>query len=653
MQTLQRIYLYLVSAISLTVIAWAIIGLIRLIVSQEIGQGQIIALASLLAAIIVGLPIFLFHWLIAQRLAARDEAERGSTIRRIFFGVVMATGATPIISNIYRLLDNALLNLLGGVHQTYYPYNLTTAEHLAAIVVWGMIWFYLWRQLQSDNRLTPPREDLLGIRRLYLLAFAQAGVVMISLGAIGLLGTLMQALATGLNWRTPVANGSAQLLVGCGVWVGHWLVLQRAFFTGSPLEERSVLRKVYLYLNIFVFSVMAVASASTLFKRFIELALGAPPAKEPLLSQLSGPLPLVIVGGVLWAYHWYVLHQDAERAPEAPRQASVRRIYAYLVAAIGLAVLLSGLVGLLSILIDLLTTPAAIGFSFYREQVSIFTAMTIIGLPVWLLLWRKLQALALTPPKESDAAAVEERRSTTRKIYLYFYMLVAALAFFGSVGWFVYHLLTALLGADLPPAFITLVLDALVISLLAAGVWLYHWQAIRKDGQLEQADQAKRLADVVVVVMDDEEGRLGQTVIEHLRHELPDLQLKPVGLTPQAVQTMNGQPFSADVLQSAHYIIGPWQALAHPEVASAVTASPALKLTIPTPRPNWVWTGVRQRSWEYYAQQAVRNVKQALEGDEISPGGEFGAGGIVAIVIGSIVGFLFLAGGVIAIINLF
>ena len=63
MLTIRRIYLYLVAAISLVTITWSVIGLARLVLSEGIGAGQITGLATLLATIIVGLPIFLFHWL--------------------------------------------------------------------------------------------------------------------------------------------------------------------------------------------------------------------------------------------------------------------------------------------------------------------------------------------------------------------------------------------------------------------------------------------------------------------------------------------------------------------------------------------------------------------------------------------------------------
>jgi hypothetical protein len=638
MLTVRRIYLYLVAAISLTVVTWAVIGLARLILSEGIGQGQTIALATMLAAIIVGLPIFLFHWLMAQRLTAKNAEERESIVRRIYFYGMMLVAAAPILSNLYRLVDDILVLLLGGAQRDYYPYNLSVGEHLAAVVALGIIWVYLWRQIQADDRLLPVLETNLIVRRLYWLMLSLAGLIMVTWGAIGLLQSLLQ-LPTGVAWRTPIADYSAQLLVGAIIWVSHWWLLQQAFFSGQPAEERSVLRKVYLYLAVFVYSVMAVFSLSALLKRLIELALGDTLSSEPLLSQLSLQLPLMVIGAIFWAYHWQVIQQDARLAPDAPRQASVRRIYAYLVATIGLATLLSGLVGLFSLLIDMLTSPATVGLDYYREQVALFVAMIGVGGPIWFIPWRARQALALMPSSSpaADSAGSDERRSIIRKIYLYFYIFIASLAIFGSVGWFVFHLLTALLGADLPEDFITLVLNALVIALLAIGVWLYHGWAIRRDGQLEQAGQARQLADIAVVVIDGEEGQLGQAIIRWLQHDLPGIQLKPIGLTPQAAETMATASFSAALAEAVHqaqYIIGSWQSLSSGEVAAAVTASPALKLVVPLATPKWIWAGVKRQSPDHYARQAVRGIKQAVEGDEITPARDLDMSTIVAIIVG-------------------
>ncbi len=645
MLTVRRIYLYAVSAISFVAVAWAVIGLFRLILGEGFGQGEILGLAWVLAVIIVGLPIFLFHWLMAQRLTSNSPDEQESPVRCAFFYIVMAAAAAPVLSNIYRLLDDALIVLVGGARPDYYPYDLTVPDHLAAILVWGVVWVYLWRFVRHLPDTTANRT----IRRLYLLLFSLGGLIMTAWGAFGLLQQLME-MAVGQVWRTAVANYSAQALMGAAIWLAHWRLLQQSFASGHPAEERSVLRKVYLYLNVFAFSVMALVSGTLLLKRLLELALGAPPAKEPLLLQLSTPVPLLIVGGLFWAYHWFVIKNDAVQAPDGPRQATVRRIYAYLVAFVGLTATLTGVGGLLVLLVDMLTT--AEGLAFYREEVALFAALTLFGVPVWVLPWQRSQARALQPAAADSQRheGAEERRSTVRKIYMYFFVFVAALVVFGSVGWFVYHILTALLGADLPDDFTTLVLDALVLGLLAIGVWVYHWLAIRQDGRLAEQEESAQLADVVVVVIDGGEGQLGQAVVGKLKKDLPGIQLRPLGVTAQAAAAMGGEPFSAALLDMANIIVGPWQALTASEVEPAVEASPATKFVVPLADKEWVWTGVKTQSAAAHASQIARGVKQVIDGEAVSFEREMDVATIAGIVVGGLL-FLCVAGSLLSFVG--
>jgi hypothetical protein len=649
MLTVRRLYFYGVAAISLIAVTWCVIGLAWLVINEGIGQGQIFGLASFLAAIIVGLPIFLFHWLMAQRYAANEVDERASLVRRFYLYGVMLVGAVAIFNNLYQLLDQLLVALVGG--RQFAEFGL--AEHLIAAVIWGVIWFYLWREVQSDNRHITLEDGHRTIRRLYLLLLAAGGLVMATFGAFGLLQSLLQLASTSLL-PTAMANRSSLLLAGSAIWVAHWWLLQQEMAKSHPAEERSVLRKVYLYGAVFIYAVMAVFGLSTVLKRLIELGLGGSPSTEPLLSQLSIPVPLIIAGGVWWAYHWQVLHHDANRAPEAPRQASVRRIYAYLVAAIGLATLLSGLTGLFSTIIELLTKADAIGLDYYRGQVALFSAMTLVGVPIWLRPWRRMQQAALAESTQGEAGSAE-RRSTMRKIYLYFYVFVASLAIFGSAGWFVYHILTALLGADLPDDFLTQVLIALVITLLAVGVWLYHGWAIRRDGQLQKSDQAARFADAMVVVIDGAEGKLGQAVLHELERNLPGLRPKTVGLTPQAATALGAPDLANEVgelITTADYIIGAWPSLNTAEVAPWVNSSKATKVALPLTESKWAWAGVHPQPLEYYARQAALGVKQALAGEEISPSREFDLGTIALIIVGILV-FLIVLGGVIGLMGFF
>ncbi|MCB0164468.1 MAG: hypothetical protein KDI79_09595, partial [Anaerolineae bacterium] len=565
--------------------------------------------------------------------------------RTLFFYGVMAIGALPVLSNLYRLMARGLIALVGGSLPDYYPYNLTIAENIAAILVWTVIWLYLWREtrLSSNWQAISTQSINLGLRRLYLLGFSLGGLAMVTWGGVNLLQALMRAV-DGIGWRTLVAASCAQLLVGTAIWVVHWAILQRAFRSGQPAEERSVLRKIYLYLAVFVYAVMALSSGTLLLKRLLELALGGEPSPDPLLWQLSTPVPLLVVGALFWTYHRYILTQDAAQAPEAPRQAGVRRVYGYLVASLGLTTLLTGVAGLLTLIIDVLTSPADVGLSFYRGDVALFVALTLVGTPVWLMPWRSLQQRATRPVETGTAHETAEYRSLVRKIYLYLFIFMAALVIFGSAGWFVFHILTALLGADLPDDFLTQVLNALVISLLAAGVWLYHWWAIRLDGQLDSRARAQRMAEIAVAVIDGGEGQLGQTLLRQLQQALPGIQLKPLGLTPQATAAMTGQPFAPAELDRVGYITGSWQSLAAGAVEPAVAASPAMKFVIPLAQAGWLWAGVKPEPVEAYAQQIARGIEQSIEGETVDLAGGFEAGTWIAAVLGVML-FLVVGGG--------
>ena len=79
----RQIYQYLVAGISFQAVLWAIIGLLRDLfrLSGSIHTSDII---SQLSIIIIGMPIFLPHWIWAQRLAIGSEEERGSPVRQFF-----------------------------------------------------------------------------------------------------------------------------------------------------------------------------------------------------------------------------------------------------------------------------------------------------------------------------------------------------------------------------------------------------------------------------------------------------------------------------------------------------------------------------------------------------------------------------------------
>ena len=113
MQIIRRLYLYSVSLVSIEVVLWGSIGLLRsLFAGQELGGG-VNRLAGAISLLLVGIPVFLIHWIFVQRSIARDIDERSSRIRAIFLYLVLLVTIIPIAQNILSFLDHTFLQILG------------------------------------------------------------------------------------------------------------------------------------------------------------------------------------------------------------------------------------------------------------------------------------------------------------------------------------------------------------------------------------------------------------------------------------------------------------------------------------------------------------------------------------------------------------
>lgn len=648
MVTVRRWYVFLVCAVSLQTVVWAVIALLRNLATGS-NQAPVQAIAFQIAVIIIGMPVFLVHWLWAQRLAGQDAEEREAALRRLYLYGTLAGFLGPFLANAFDLVAWLLWLAAGqrGSRISFFEFSPTEAifRPLAAMVVLGLLWLYHRRVTAVDARAAPETGSAATVRRLYILGFSAAGVTMTILGIIHLLRWILLqfgggAAISGLS-LAGLTDEVARLMVGVPLWLVFWRWAQVLFSGPSEEERESALRKLYLYVAVLIAVLAAVTNATIilagLFRRLLEL---------PSQGSAQGPLPIIAGMAVLWAYHAYVLRGDAGLAGEAPRQAGVRRLYLYLVAAVGLAAFLVGLSGDISVLIRSL-----VGETFgsgLREQLAWFTAALIAGLPVWILPWRRAQIGAET----SGPAGAEDRQSVVRKIYLYFYLFVGTMTVLSSAVYIVSRLLSLVLGERGAGNLLGDLGQAIAFSLIAMGIWLYHGSALRGDGRLSRREQTARLQALRVAVLDVGEGRLGRSVLDGLRRELPDLDLDPIGLTPSAAAAMgSGEPQTfAARLAGAQLLIGPWfmavagagNGAVTPEIAGAVTASPARKLAVPVLAEGWEWAGVERWNADSLVQQTVRAVRQMVEGEEIRPARPLGAGAIIGIIVVALLLLIFL-----------
>lgn len=614
MATIRRWYIFLVCAISLVSVTWAIIALIKNLLDFSTSS-TIAEISFEIAVIVIGLPIFLVHWLLAQRLAGRDTDERQAGLRRLYLYGVVAYYLGYALNNAYFLLAGSPLMRVPG--------------ELIAVIVLGVLGYYHWRIVAQESKRTGEKDNLAVVRRLFVFGYSGVGLYMTSLAVIHLLRGIMQPIGGAIIGDTDliqIRSEVARLVVGLPVWVIFWRWMERLFAGDDEEEHQSALRKLYLYLIIFIAALTAVSNATMIlaggFRRLLEL----PPS-----GDIRVPLPIVIAMAGLWAYHAFILRSDEAAAGEAPRQAGLRRLYLYLIAAVGLAAFLAGLSGVISVLIRSLA--AASMDDSLREQLAWFTAALITGLPVWILPWRRAQAGALS----AEAPGVDERRSIVRKIYLYFYLFVATMTVLSGMVYIVYQLLKAALGAGEAGALVTSLGQAIAYSLIAAGVWLYHGMALRGDDRLNQQAQTRRLSEVRVAVVDLGGGFPAQRVMEGLQRDLPGLVVEPVQLSPTA--TAAEMQAQYERLANASLIVGPWNMIlpggaVSLEFACAITASLARKLLAPARMEGWDLAGMDRWDAEAALRQTLHAVQQILHGEEVKAARPLSVGAIIGIAIG-------------------
>jgi len=632
MNTARRWYIYLVCAISLQAATWAIIALLRNLLAG--GGGSIGFIAFQIAVTVIALPIFLVHWLWSQRLSEREAGEREASLRRLYLYGMLGGFLGAMIANAFTLVAYLFWLATGrpGFDSSYSDYSTpfqSILYSLVAIIVLGLLWLYQQRAVAADAKAAPETGASATVRRFYYFVFSAWGLAMTSLAIIHLLRWLMYQFGRGVtigNDITYLTDEVTRLLVGAPLWLVFWRRAQSLFSGPSAEENASALRKFYLYASVFVAVMSVVTNATLVLAGLFRNILGLEP-----MGDIRDPLPIILGMAFLWAYHAYILRREGDQAGEAPRQGGIRRLYLYLVAGVGLAAFLVGLSGDISVLIR--------SFSEYfsdtlREQLAWFTAALIAGLPVWLLPWRQAQlaAVATTP------AGAEERRSTVRKNYLYFYLFVATLSVLSSAVYILYRLLSLALGERGDSDLASSLGQTIAYALVGVGVWLVHGATLRGDGQANRQEQATRLEQVRVALVNFGDARFGQSLLERLQKEIP-------GLTPDLVSLpVDGESREAALakLGAAGLIVGPWPMAVSggaggqvsAEIAGAVVSSPARKILVPTHFEGWDWAGVESPNDESALLQTARAVKQFIEGEEIKPQRPMSAGGVIGVIVG-------------------
>lgn len=503
MKSIRRLYFYLVAFISIEVVVWGLVSLLRSMVNDTISGGAD-ALAQALALILVGLPIFLVHWLWAQRVSARDEEEKSANVRAVFlYGILLAT-LIPVAQNLLSFIDRALVQSTGlGVERAFRPFSeQTIADNLIAIGMNLIVAAYFWNVLRSDWQTLTDKEEFSDVRRLYRYIWMLYGLLMTVFGAQQVLRFLLYIPGDVLGdmGREVVVNGIALLVIGTPVWVYSWHLIQDSL--ADPAEMGSVLRLGILYLLALGGVITVITAVFIVVNTILNVLFGEDLSFSQFMGEVGGPISIGTPLGLVWAYYGYWLQHHIAAVGDRVRQAAMRRLYNYILSLIGLVVAFVGVATLFNFIIDVITD---FGISFndaLRENLTAAISSLVVGLPLWLLMWRPVQAEAVAQGEMGDHA----RRSVLRKTYLYIVLFASVIGGMATAVALVYQLLRVVLTGDGGSSFVNTVLNLAQLLFLFIVVLLYHLNVLRADGASTADALAEKQNAYSVLVIDSGSG---------------------------------------------------------------------------------------------------------------------------------------------------
>ncbi|MEZ0396652.1 MAG: DUF5671 domain-containing protein [Anaerolineales bacterium] len=606
MRTVKRIYIYAVSLISLEVVLWGMIGLLRSIFSDQALSGGVNRLAAALSLILVGVPVFLIHWLWAQGEAAREMEERASAVRAVFlYGVLLGT-LIPAAQNLLAVINRLLMPAFQvPVYRAVFGGGQRLTDNLIALCMNLLVAGYFLRTVRADWQAVTPLDSFRLARRIYRYLWVLYGLAMLVGGVQQLLHFVIEwaGKATSpttlfmMDLRVLAANGLALALVGAPIWAAAWLTVQRSL--GEIEERASLLRLGILYALSLVGVTTVLSSGALIVRLLLRLLLGEQMSAGAALGEVNAPLSVGLPIGGVWAYYGYWLSRTMKEVSEAPRRAGMRRLYFYILSAIGLVATFVGLNMLLDFSLDVPRHTLAWQHSL-RLQLATALAILAAGLPLWLSTWLPMQAEALAAGETGDHA----RRSLTRRIYLYLVLFASVIGMMASAGVLTFTLLQILLGS--PPEDRLLLLDSLRTLFWFVLVGIYHIAVLRADGRRAASALAEKHAAFPVLVFDSGEGVFAAAVRSAIHKTAPGLAV--------AVQ-MAGQPIPPQTAPRA-VILPADLALDSPAALRQWLESYAgSRIVVPRPAPGWVWAGSSRESAALA--QAALAVRQLAEGQDV------------------------------------
>lgn len=469
----------------------------RLIPIEEVINTDRGALALESSFTFVGFPLFIVIALWVRKTLRKDPEELATLAWNLYLTAISILSLVLVI--------NAQMNLYSGL----FTDEAVRGKDISQGLVWAAIWLFHFRMHNRVGR----DENTLGehlIGSLIGLAISYVGLYSIfSAIFTELIGFEKDSLIVGNE--NPLVNGLITLAVGAPVWFIYWIR------TTNKAAKESLWYAYVLLIGVGGGLLSTLIPAALALDTVLVWYFGES-NRVASIHFLNSPqlIGAALTGAIVLWYHRQVIDssQQSERT-------DIRRIYEYLISAIGLAAASGGITMILVSIIQSISVNVQItGASSINTFLGAVT-LIIVGGPVWLLQWRGIQ-------KEANRNQQVEQSSIIRRVYL--------LILFGVVG--VSAVIVLLIAAyitfnDLFQNGISLITLSKMripigIFITAAVISTYHWTVYRaeKDVEVNRSSSAEKIVKIALFtelkIKDTNQGKLVDVLnkySDHIRRE--------------------------------------------------------------------------------------------------------------------------------------
>lgn len=595
MGTVKRMYIYIVSLISLSVLSSTVLALIWSLLFETGRAG--LAEVGLVSTIIVTLPVYMFHWRWAQRLSEEKKEERESTVRVFYLYIIVAVTNAILLGVVYTFVEVVILQGDTSVELWMLLFGSIEA---------GAIFYYHKRVIAADNKFLD-YEAFPYARRLYWLIYTIAGAITVVSIGVMFLQYIFDYTGEGyLRIRGFYQFQLLPLTFGTIIWAVFWRKMQDKFRTEKE-EQASLSRRIYLYVVVFVNMIGTIATVTLVLEGGIKRLMSLPSS-----GDLSDAIAVIIMTGAFWFYHGMVIREDGEMIEDSAEQSNVRRVYLYIVAGIGFAAFLAGIVGIVNLIIEGFG-PRITSLAMKKGFASAVSVL-IAGIGMWILPWRTVS----TEIEDAGDESAPLRKNMARQIYLYFFVLLSALTDVWVAISIVYWFLSLLFGFGGR-------LDAIVIAdgLIAAAVLVFHGRIIRTDNTVVSKTIADKAQKVKVAILDNGEGTLAAALRDALKEEFDTLQpvMARINVSSKSATLKGGKADNfVSAIKDIDLMVGPWNmvsaSVSNAKIANALAANTAHKLLLPITTAGMNWIGVEEWSEKEIVKETIKSVRSYLEGQK-------------------------------------